>query len=471
MQKNTNNLQSQKPFRLVKFFTFSSILIMFVATMTISALTSLWIKNTLLEKSKEYDSLLVENLNHQIITRFIIPAFLKHRAIRLRDKEQFKWMDDVVRSTLHSFNVEMVTIYDEKNIISYSFDKSKIGEKNAGGLAYEKAMKREITSKLVQKNKTSKFFFWEPKETKMITIAPLKAEKIVRSNATGPVLGVVEVVRDLSEDYKKIFKLQGLIIISCFLVMSTLFIGLLFVVKRGEEIIEKRAKERIELEKKLRHAEHLSIIGEMTAGVSHEVRNPLGIIQSSAQLLKQKMTKLNTSTNIADIIIEESTRLNNIISDFLNFARPQIPDLQPCAIDKIIEKNLSFLALQIEQNCVNIIKDFSLKKLEIMADKAMLYQAFLNILLNAFQAINQNGCIKIKLKNGEDNIIINFIDDGHGIQENITKKIWTPFFTTKDNGTGLGLGIVKNIIEAHDGTITIKNRKPTGVNVEIILPI
>jgi len=474
MSQKKNNSQGIKPFRLVKFFTFSSLVIMFMATIVISALNAHWVRNILLQKSEEYASLLVENLNHQIISRFMLPVLVQYGEIRLREKEQFLLMDKVVRSTLHSFNVEMVTIYDENNIISYSFDTSKIGQQNAGGFHYEKAMKREATSRLIQQGSFLELMFWFPQETKIITFSPLRAEKLKSpASLAGPVLGVVEIVRDVSDDYKKVVKLQGLIIGSCFIVMGLLFIVLRFVVvvKHGEKIIEKRADERLKLEEKLREAEHLSAIGEMTAGVSHEIRNPLGIIKSSAQLLKKKMEKVDAQSAIPDIIIEESARLDNIITDFLNFARPQRPDFHPCRIENIIEKNIAYLSPQIEDGNFKIIRDISDALPELSADSAMLYQAFLNILINAFQSLKQNGLITIKIKSVSGHIVINFIDNGEGVPEDILKKIWTPFFTTKDTGTGLGLGIVKNIIEAHHGTITISNEPTKGANVEIRLPV
>ena len=471
MLQKTNNTQVIKPFRLVKFFTFSSLAIMLAATIVISALNAHWVRNILLEKSEEYASLLVENLNHQIISRFMLPVLIKYGKIRLREKEQFNLMDKVVRSTLHSFNVEMVSIYDENNIISYSFDQDLIGQKNAGGVHYEKALKREATSRLLQQGNFLELLFWFPQETKIITFAPLQAEKQVSPTLTGPVMGVVEIIRDVSDDYKKIFKLQGLIIGSCAIVMGILFLVLRFLVKHGEKIIEQRAEERLKLEEKLRQSEHLSAIGEMTAGISHEIRNPLGIIKSSAQLLKNKMAKLDAGNHIPDIIVEESGRLDNIITDFLNFAKPKIPDLRPCMVEDIIEKNLAYLNQHIEEKNLNVSKDIAQNLPEIMADNAMLYQAFLNILLNAFQSLEDNGCLTIKTAYNSGNIIINFIDNGEGIKEDILKKIWTPFFTSKDSGTGLGLGIVKNIIEAHNGTITISNAKPNGTNVEMILPV
>lgn len=471
MSQKINVAQATKPFKLVKFFTFSSLIIMFTATIVISALNAHWVKNLLLEKSEDYASLLVENLNHQIISRFMLPALIKYGKIRLRDNEQFLLMDKVVRSTLHSFNVEMVTIYDEKNVIAYSYDSTKIGDENAGGIHYDKAMKREATSRVIQQGSFLELLFWYPQGTKIVTFSPLKAEKLASPNLAGPVLGVVEIVQDVSDDYKQVFKLQGLIIGSCFLVMGILFIVLLFVVKHGEKIIERRAEDKLMLEEKLRQAEHLSAIGEMTAGISHEIRNPLGIIKSSAQLLKKKMGKLDSKSIIPDIIVEESTRLDNIITDFLDFARPKIPDFHSCRVEDIIEKNISYLAYQIEENNITIIKEISDPLPEIVADSAMLYQAFLNILINAFQSLTKNGTLIIRIKYNSGSIIINFIDTGQGIPEEILKKIWTPFFTTKDKGTGLGLGIVKNMIEAHNGTIMITNEETKGANVEITLPV
>ncbi len=470
LQKNHYS-QGTKPFRLVKFFTFSSLVIMFMATIVISALNAHWVRNILLQKSEEYANLLVENLNHQIISRFMIPTLVQYGEIRLRRKEQFLLMDKVVHSTVHSFNVEMVTIYDEKNIISYSFDQSRIGQENAGGVHYEKAMKKVATSRLLQQGSFLELLFWYPQETKIITFAPLRADKQIGLGSSGPVLGVVEIIRDVSDDYKAVFKLQGMIIGSCFIVMGILFIVLRFVVKHGETIIEKRAEERLRLEEKLRQTEHLSAIGEMTAGVSHEIRNPLGIIKSSAQLLKKKMTRLEIQSNIPDIIVEESSRLDRIITDFLDFAKPKIPDFHPCKIEGIIEKNIAFLSPQIEENDIRVTTEIAANLPEIQADSAMLYQAFLNILINAFQAMEYKGCVTIRAQHHSGIVTVNFIDDGKGIKAEAIKKIWVPFFTTKDTGTGLGLGIVKNIIEAHNGTITISNQQPCGANVEITLPV
>jgi signal transduction histidine kinase len=456
------DLQKERPFVLVKAFTISSLIVMLAATVFIAALNAHWVRNLLLEKSKEYNSLLVENLNHQIFLRFVAPVAFKYGEIKLRESEQSRLLDAVVKSTLHSFHVEMVNIYGTDNII---------GRKNAGGVMYDQAMQKKTTSKLIQKGSFLELLFWYPEETKIVTFAPLVQEMQLSRHEEKEVIGAIEIVRDISHDYQQVFRLQGMIVASCAGVMGLLFIILRFVVKHGERIIEQRAEERLRLEEKLRKAEHLSAIGEMTAGVSHEIRNPLGIIKSSAQLMKKKMDKLEVHSTIPDIIIEESRRLNNIITDFLDFARPRQANLRPCAINEIINKNLSFLEPQIRDQEIVIHKAFNDHLPELSADPDMLYQAFLNILLNSFQAVGKNGSITIVTDHDDRAVTVSFADNGPGIDEDTLEKIWTPFFTTKDTGTGLGLGIVKNIVEAHSGTIRISNGKPSGAVVDIVLPI
>jgi two-component system, NtrC family, sensor histidine kinase HydH len=471
LSKKESTPQGVRPFVLVKAFTFSSLIVMLTATIVIAALNAHWVRNILLEKNKQYNSLLVENLNHQIFLRFVAPVVYQHGEIKLRESAQHLLLDTVIKSTLHSFHVEMVNIYGTDNIIGYSFDKNQIGKKNAGGVHYEKAMKNQATSKLIQKGNFLELMFWFPKETKIITFAPLIQEVEFSRSGKRMVIGVIEVIRDISDDYQDVVRLQGLIVATCSIIMGILFLILRFVVKHGERIIERRAEERLRLEEKLRRAEHLSAIGGMTAGVSHEIRNPLGIIKSSAQLLKKKMAKLDPDNNIPDIIVEESTRLNHIITDFLDFAKPKVPDLRPCIIDEVIEKNLVFLATQIQDSKINVITQYQKNIPEIMADTAMLYQSFLNILLNSFHALKENGTITIATWSDTACVHICFTDTGGGINDDLLKKIWTPFFTTKDTGTGLGLGIVKNIIEAHKGQIQISNATPLGTKVEITLPI
>jgi signal transduction histidine kinase len=262
-----------------------------------------------------------------------------------------------------------------------------------------------------------------------------------------------------------------MVIITCAVVMGALFVVLLLVVRRGERIMEHRAQERLRLKEQLSRAERLSSLGEMAAGISHEIRNPLGIIRSSAELLKNKMARVEPNNTFPDIIVEEATRLNNIITDFIKFARPGEPNLVSCRIEDVIEKNILFLTPQMEKRGHMINTRIPDNLPAILADGDMLYQAFLNILLNAMQAMPGGGIVQIAVEAVDEAIRIQFDDEGEGIPNEIIEKIWDPFFTTKETGTGLGLGLVKNIIESHGGVIRIENRPVQGVRIAIDLPV
>jgi len=123
-----------KPFRLVKYFTFSSIIVIFIGTMVLSVLNTNWVRTTQLKMSEDYAKLIVKNLNHQIFLQFILPVSVKYGKIQLRNPEQSQIMDSVINSTLHGYKIDSVTIYDfKKNMVSYSFDKSLVGKENVGG--------------------------------------------------------------------------------------------------------------------------------------------------------------------------------------------------------------------------------------------------------------------------------------------------------------------------------------------------
>ncbi len=459
-----------KPFRLVKYFTLSSLVVVFAGAIVLSALNIHWARQMQIQKSEEYALLLIENLNHQIFLQFIIPTILKQGSIHLREPSQYELMDKVVRSTLHSFNVDMVNIYDLNNTISYSLDKDVIGKRNAGGTYYQDALEGQRRTRLEQRGNFIQLLFGVPDESKIITYAPLRAEKPL-SRIPGPVLGVVELVQDISSEYQAIYRVQIRVILTSIAVMLILFLILLLVVRRGEDIIERRARERLKLEEQLARAKHLSSLGEMTASISHEIRNPLGIIKSSSELLKKKLQKLDPSNPMPGIIVEEASRLNDIITDFLSFARPPQPTLRPGHLRPLVEKALQHLANEIEDRQIVISTKFDEGLSAVMMDSDMIYQALLNLLLNAMQAIQTQGRIDIAVTVQDERIKLILQDTGPGIDESILHKIWDPFFTKKEKGTGLGLGIVKQILEVHKGQISISNASQGGACVEIRLPM
>jgi hypothetical protein len=346
---NKLTAERTKPFRLVKYFTFTGLIMIFFVTIILSILNTQLVRSMQRQNSEEYAHVLIENLNHQIFLQFMVPVVMKYDKIKLSNKDQFDLLDKVVRNTLHSFKVEALNMYSNKNIITYSFDQDMIGRERFGGTGFQQALAGKSTSKLIQRGNSLQIMFGFPKEVRLITFAPLRGEYIM-GKFTSDVLGIVEIEQDMSQEYEAIFRIQILVISTSTVLMGVLYVVLIFVVKRGEGIIQKRALERLQLKERLSQAEKLSAIGVMAAGlsaigvmaagISHEIRNPLGIIRSSAELLKKKVIQHDPTNTIPDIIVEESTRLNQIITEFINYAKPTHPTLAPCVIAEVIDKNL-----------------------------------------------------------------------------------------------------------------------------------
>ncbi|MGD8959747.1 MAG: ATP-binding protein [Desulfobacteraceae bacterium] len=140
-------------------------------------------------------------------------------------------------------------------------------------------------------------------------------------------------------------------------------------------------------------------------------------------------------------------------------------------MEDILEKNLAFLDGQLKEKGYTVEKRYDPRLPEVLADADMLYQAFLNILINAMQAMPDGGRLGVTTEMGSEQVLLHFDDNGTGIPGEVKEKIWNPFFTTKEMGTGLGLGIVKNIIESHHGQIWIGNRAEGGTRVTVALPL
>ncbi len=213
----------------------------------------------------------------------------------------------------------------------------------------------------------------------------------------------------------------------------------------------------------------------MVAGVSHEIRNPLGIIRSTAQLLESRAEN-ERQKRFSSIIVEESTRLNDILTEFLDFARPKTLSPAPCQAETILEKNLSVVEPECQRLGITVERQYETGKYTMEADSDMLYRAFVNLFANALQAMPKGGSLKVctSLTNGKGGLpqlMIRIQDSGHGINAEIQKKIFNPFFTTHETGTGLGLAIVQSIIDSHNGDIELESEEGEGTTMIIRLPL
>lgn len=468
--------QDLETFRLVKFFTLTGFVVIALFTVFLTLFVADRLQEMALKKSEDYAALLAANLNHQVFQQFVLPAAIRFQGrIQISEPSQYELLDAVVRNTIHGFHVQQVNIYDQRGDLAYSTDAVELGKNYLAVPEVKQALEqgdRNIRMAVPQYMLFTLFQSLKDKYLKTFNPLRLESVEIKLTPELGPVIGVFEITQDISRDMMEIGKFQLMLIATLIVLMGLLFIVLRQIVKKAESILERRQEEQKELQTQLELAERLAALGEMVAGVSHEIRNPLGIISSTAELLRKRLENNESNTKLAKIIEEEVNRLNQTVTEFLDFARPREPNLRACDVEKILERGLEFLQPEIERYNIALIRNYSPNGHPLTVDPDLLYRAFLNIFINAIQAMPQGGQLTITTAAGPQGkgMKIEFQDTGEGISAENTKKIFNPFFTTKDQGSGLGLSIVKGIIESHQGQINIDSNFGRGAKVSIVLP-
>lgn len=235
--------------------------------------------------------------------------------------------------------------------------------------------------------------------------------------------------------------------------------------------LQAQSERIIAIEEKLRRAEKLSTLGEMAAILAHEIRNPLGSIRGTAEILKDDYKPGDPKYEFIEIQIRETERLNRVVEDFLHMARPQPADMRPCRVQDELETILFLVSNDARERRIKLVLQPPEVPLVIRADGEKLRQAFLNIAINALQATPPGGCVTISTACRTAWCEILFRDTGPGIDVETLGRIFEPFFSTKPDGTGLGLAITRKIIESHGGTLQVESEADRGTTVTVRLPL
>ena len=222
------------------------------------------------------------------------------------------------------------------------------------------------------------------------------------------------------------------------------------------------------LEAEMQYREKWAAIGELSANIAHEIRNPLASLKGSIELLKEDKLPGKHKERLMDIALSEMDRLNKTISDFLTYSRPKPLEIQLTDLHAILDSTLDLLKNTEHTEGISIRRDYE-GELFIHADPEKLSQVFWNLGINAFEAMGSEGELTVSTRINHKQAIISFSDTGPGISKSDIDKIFYPFFTTKEKGTGLGLSTAYRIIEEHDGRLIVKSRSGIKTTFEIIL--
>lgn len=226
-----------------------------------------------------------------------------------------------------------------------------------------------------------------------------------------------------------------------------------------------------EVQRRIEQAERLATLGELMAGVAHEVRNPLTAISGFVQILKDS-EKDPQRLEYTHIILKEVQSINRVIQQLLDFSRPRIGRYHQVNLNQILRESLILVKTKGVEARVDFHVQLDENLSDIEADGELLKQVLLNILINAVQSITARGEIIISTQTLDDNYQqITVKDNGCGIADDIKSKVFDPFYTTKPSGTGLGLSISQRIIASHDGDIRLESQPNKGTTFIIILPV
>jgi signal transduction histidine kinase len=473
MKLNPFRVDPAHPFQLVKFLSISTLVLILASSSLMSVFMTNYAKRALLKKNTAFAQLLAENLNHQIYRRFTLPVVLGFGRVELKRKDQYERLEQVIESTIHSFHVRELRIFDEQSEVAYSTNVNQIGNTDMGGKEVREAIEKGERSFVLQNNlnvwDVVFAFDLQPGDVVLRTVHPLRAERDLRfRDQPGPLLGVLEFTQDITSDYETVLHLQRLIILTTFLGSAALYALIFFLIRKADRVLDERLRDKERLEKELQQNEKLASMGRMVASIAHEIRNPLGIIRSSAELLlKREKAQGGGNAGILEAIFHESKRLSQTVNDFLDYARPRQPSLEDVDLEKVVRHAVGFLTQEGQEHGVKVESTLPPGYM-VQGDRDLLYRGFYNLISNAIQACDGGGRVSIAplCHDGQAGVLIR--DTGPGFDAKQLERYIEPFFTTKEKGTGLGLAITNSIFQIHGAELTLRNGENGGAEALVV---
>lgn len=230
-------------------------------------------------------------------------------------------------------------------------------------------------------------------------------------------------------------------------------------------------EQKLVLEEQLERSHRLAALGRLVAGVAHEIRNPLGIIKATVQVMQDEFSQQPPLQEYLSVLREQVERQNKIIRELLDYAKPVPPIFQGANINEVLESVLGFSKAYFQQHMVSLNLQTAQQLPLVYVDIEKLKQVFLNLIFNAVEAMPEGGKLVIQSSYAENQVIISFTDTGRGIPETALPNLFEPFFSTKNSGTGLGLAMVHKVVEMHRGEIEVSSKPGEGSVFRIKLPV
>ena len=383
------------------------------------------------------------------------------------------YLDLIKRSIREDRPQEEFETHKKVPIFSYTLPFKDRTGKHIGGVSV--LQHTSLMEKEIQKAKRSIFF------TIFVLIGGTVALVLLgtRRWVTKPISKLMEGIKNLARgnldhqiDLKKRDELSEL---------AQAFNQMAVDLKKAQERIIREAETKLELERHLRQSEKLATMGQLASGLAHEIGTPLNIIYGRTELIQRRLEDKEGIQKNSDIIIDQTERITKILRQLLGFVRKKKPEQTALNINTLLETTLDLLHHQIQKQTVRVVKDLRENLPPVIGDPDQLQQAFLNLLLNAIQAMPGGGTLRLSAsskkisKEGLEEAQRQYMevcvgDTGVGMEREVIQSIFNPFFTTKETGTGLGLMVTQGIIQDHEGWIKVESEVRMGSVFKVYLP-
>jgi signal transduction histidine kinase len=473
-----SSLKGRRSLGFARSIGWVTIILLILLSMVLSSYLGNTARKTLLNGQQKFATLLADYLNNQLYRRFTLPTVNLFGSIALREPAQYRALDQIIQSITSGLQVEDLRIYAHDNTITYSTNPDEAGTQRVLPSVAAAATAEDPLFDLDASMPYWHAFFQlslKKNSFRLRTTYPLRIEnRLGSSEEKGPLLGVLEFSQDITPDIESAVRFQQLILVVTLVCSGILFTLLLLFIRRAERALADRMEQEQRLILELHQSEKLASMGRMVAGIAHEIRNPLGIISSSAELLLKRPAGVDSVTaRILQAVYDEARRLSRTVNDFLDYARPQQPRMDAVDVNHLISQALSFLTQDTASRNIAVVRpaDDPETPCLVAGDKNLLYRAFYNILSNSIQAMESSGVLTITPARRGSMVEISFRDTGPGFPPEHLQKVLDPFFTTKSGGTGLGLPIVSGILSSHNGGLALANDPAGGACVSVSLPV
>jgi signal transduction histidine kinase len=245
--------------------------------------------------------------------------------------------------------------------------------------------------------------------------------------------------------------------------------------RQFNEMIQELARNRAEIERlhqrEMARAEHLATIGELAAGLAHEIRNPLAGIAGVVEVMGRELPAQSSSRAVLPEVQREIQHIRTILNDLLAYAKPRPPEFRSASLNTTIEQAVLLARQQVRTKPIEIVFQPKKDLPEVVHDPVQIHQVILNLVINGIQAIAGEGKVEVTVRKEGESVVVHVSDTGRGIARDSLGKIFKPFFTTRNEGTGLGLPLAKGIVESHGGKIEVKSELGRGAQFDVWLPI